>query len=138
MSTFNGYNFTTINRISEWNISGITSLSATFVNCPNFNTDVNNWDTSSVTNITETFASCSSFNHSLENWNITKVSNASQFMSNTGLTPTNLDAIYNSWGPQNVNNGVTISFSPTKYTSAGAAGRADLDVHWTIQDGGIV
>ena len=140
-SMFNGCTFTTINRIGEWNVSSITNLSSTFVNCSNFNDgDINNWTTSSLTNITTTFSNCSSFNQSLANWNITKVSNASGFMQNTGLTPTNLDAIYNGWGYQNITtgSGVTIIFTPTKYTSAGAAGRAALAEHWTVQDGGIV
>ena len=105
-------NLTTINRVNEWNTSAITSIQAMFNNSPNVDINLSNWD---VTNIT----------------------NASQFMSNTGLTPANLDAIYNGWGSQNVNNGVTVDFTPTKYTSAGAAGRADLDVHWTINDGGL-
>ena len=103
---------TTINRINEWNIADIVSVQAMFQECTNLNIDISNWD---VTNIT----------------------NASLFMFNTGLTPANLDAIYNGWGSQNVNNGVTATFTPTKYTSAGAAGRADLDVHWTLQDGGL-
>jgi len=103
---------TTINRINEWNIADIVSVQAMFQECTNLNIDISNWD---VTNIT----------------------NASLFMFNTGLTPANLDAIYNGWGSQNVNNGVTATFTPTKYTSAGAAGRADLDVHWTINDGGL-
>ena len=137
-SMFNSCTFATINRISEWNISGITSLYATFVNCANFNSDVNDWDTSSVTNIQETFAICSSFNHSLENWDVSNVNDAGSFMRNTSLTPTNLDAIYNSWGVQNLNNGVSISFNPTQYTSAGASGRAAMAAHWTINDGGIV
>ena len=105
-------NLTTINRVNEWNTSAITSIQAMFQECTNLNIDISNWD---VTNIT----------------------NASLFMLNTSLTPANLDAIYNGWGSQNVNNGVTATFTPTKYTSAGAAGRADLDVHWTLQDGGL-
>ena len=143
-SLYSMFNFctslTTINRVGEWDISSISNLSSTFVNCPNFNDgNVNNWNTSSLTNITGTFSSCSSFNQSLANWNITKVNNASSFMSNTGLTPTNLDAIYNSWGYQNITtgSGVLINFTPTKYTSAGAAGRAALAEHWTVQDGGL-
>ena len=104
---------TTINRINEWNMSDIISVQAMFQDCANLNIDISNWD-------------------------VTNVGNASEFMLNTSLTPTNLDAIYNGWGPQNVKNGVTATFTPTKYTSAGAAGRADLDVHWTLQDGGIV
>jgi surface protein len=103
---------TTINRINEWNIADIISVQAMFQECTNLNIDISNWD-------------------------VTNVGNASEFMLNTSLTPTNLDAIYNGWGPQNVKNGVTATFTPTKYTSAGAAGRADLDVHWTLQDGGL-
>ena len=103
---------TTINRINEWNIADIVSVQAMFQECTNLNIDISNWDATNITN-------------------------ASLFMFNTGLTPANLDAIYNGWGSQNVNNGVTATFTPTKYTSAGAAGRADLDVHWTLQDGGL-
>ena len=83
------------------------------------------------------FQECTNLNIDISNWDVTNVGNASEFMLNTSLTPTNLDAIYNGWGPQNVKNGVTATFTPTKYTSAGAAGRADLDVHWTLQDGGL-
>ena len=102
----------TINRVDEWNISNITNIVSMFSNCTNLPVNVSDWD-------------------------VTSVANANSFMINTALTPSNLDAIYNGWGSQNVINGVTVDFTPTKYTSAGASGRADLDVHWTIYDGGL-
>jgi surface protein len=83
------------------------------------------------------FSNCNNLNIDVSNWDVTSVTGAISFMQSTALTPTNLDALYNSWGYQNVNNGVTIQFGTTKYTSAGAAGRAALVEHWTINDGGL-
>lgn len=137
--TFNGCdNLTTINRANEWDLSNVISFIATFSGCSNYNQDLTSWNAGGqATSITEMFAGCTSFNQDLSGWDVSNVGNARQSFQNTGLVPANLDAIYNSWGYQNLKNGVTISFFPTKYTSAGAAGRAAMDYHWDIFDGGL-
>ena len=103
---------TTINRINEWDMSNVQNIASMFANCPNL--DIN-----------------------ISNWNVENVFSASNFMVAGKLSTSNLDAIYNSWGYQNLKNGVSISFANSQYSSAGVAGRNELSQHWTITDGGL-
>jgi surface protein len=69
-----------VNRMNEWNISNITTLASTFIQCPNFNTYVGDWDTSNVTDMSRTFdarggvlTTPGNFNQDISKWNTSKV-----------------------------------------------------------------
>nr|WP_315175553.1 BspA family leucine-rich repeat surface protein [uncultured Flavobacterium sp.] len=73
---------TVINRINEWDVSKITSMSGTFANST-FNQNINSWNTSSVTNMSGMFSACP-FNQPLSNWNTSNVTTfRSMFQNNS-------------------------------------------------------
>lgn len=63
------------NTLNNSSVCGpnITSLQATFLECPLYNGDLDNWDTSNVTDMLRTFKLCSVFNGNVENWNTSNV-----------------------------------------------------------------
>jgi surface protein len=108
---------TSINRIGEWNTSGITVMSAMFQGCDQINFNIGTWDVAAVTNF-------------------------SDFMADATPTfsTTNLNAIYNGWSTQSVQSSLSITFGTAEYTTAG--GQAGKNIllgapnNWTITDGG--
>ena len=72
---------------------------------------------------------------------MTSITNASNFMNAAnGLSTANYDRTLSGWSSQSVNNGVSIHFGNSQYSTAtGAAYRATLvSKGWTITDGGAV
>jgi surface protein len=69
----------TVNRMNEWDVSKVTSLSSTFFDSPNFNTYIGDWDTSNVTVMQAIFGITSPlsgvFNQDIGKWNTSKVNN---------------------------------------------------------------
>jgi surface protein len=109
---------TSINRIGEWNTSGVTLMNAMFYGCDQINFNIGTWDVASVTGFTD-------------------------FMPDA--TPTfstaNLDAIYSGWSTQGVQSFLSITFGTAQYTIAGGQAGKDtltsiLLYGWTITDGG--
>ena len=79
------------------------------------------------------------FDQDLSNWNVTSVTQADNFMANAnGLSTTNYDRTLSGWSSQSVNNGVSIHFGGSQYSTAtGLAYRnALVSAGWTITDGG--
>ena len=66
-----------VNRINEWNTSGITSMRQVFEYTRNFNDNIGGWDTSNVTDMWNMFAGAFEFNNggspSINNWNTSNV-----------------------------------------------------------------
>jgi len=155
-----------INRINEWNVSGVTNMRAVFYQS-SFNQDISAWNVSSVTtmiymfyqgffnqniggwnvsNVTDMqqmFFGTDTFNQNIGSWNVSKVTNFSDFMGTktpATFSSSNLDAIYNGWSSRPVLASKNISFGTAKRTSASTAARSILTSapnNWTITDGGI-
>jgi surface protein len=109
---------TNINRIGEWDTSGIVYMGAMFQFCTLINFNIGTWDVGSVTDFTDFMDSAT-----------------------TAFSTTNLDAIYNGWSASGVVNDCSITFGTAQYTIAG--GQAGKDIlnsvlfyNWTIIDGG--
>jgi surface protein len=109
---------TSINRIGEWNTSGVTGMSAMFQGCDQINFNIGTWDVSNVINFTD-------------------------FMDSATPTfsTTNLDAIYNGWSASGVVNDLSITFGTAKYSIAGGLAGKNILIsliyyNWTIIDGG--
>jgi surface protein len=110
---------TNINRIGEWNTSGVTSMNAMFQGCDQINFNIGTWDVAAVTGF-------------------------SDFMDSA--TPTfstaNLDAIYSGWSTQAVQPNLSITFGTAQYTTPGGGlGKLALEQapnFWTITDGGHI
>ena len=81
------------------------------------------------------------FDQDLSNWTVTAITDAGNFMgSANGLSTTNYDRTLSGWSSQSVQNGVSIHFGYSKYSTAtGLAYRNALVASgWTITDGGAV
>jgi len=109
---------TNINRIGEWNTSGVTTMNAMFQFCTLINFNIGTWDVAGVGDFTDFMADAT-----------------------TAFSTTNLDAIYNGWSASGVVNGCSITFGTAEYTTAGGqAGKNILTsvvfYNWTIIDGG--
>jgi surface protein len=109
---------TSINRIGEWDTSGVTFMSAMFQGCDQINFNIGTWDVGSVSDFTDFMADAT-----------------------TAFSTANLDAIYNGWSASGVVNDLSITFGTAEYTTAG--GQAGKDIltslvyyNWTIIDGG--
>ena len=129
--------------ISGWNISGFFALSYMFKNATSFNQPIGSWNLDGLQNkrITNMLENADAFDQDLSNWNVSNVTNATNFMLNaSGLSTTNYDSTLGGWSPQSVQNGVSIHFGNSQYSTAtGAAYRATLvSKGWTITDGGAV
>ena len=96
----NNSNFTTISATDTPNLSGITSLAATFRNTTNLQNinNFNSWDVSNVTSLLETFKSATSFNQSLNSWDVSNVTS----MQDTFLGATSFNGNISSWDVSNV------------------------------------
>jgi surface protein len=127
------------------NLTGVTVLGNMFVYSPSL-TNINRigeWDTSGVTNMNGMFEGCSAINFNIGTWDVENVTDFTNFMANatTAFSTTNLDAIYNGWSASGVQPNCSINFGDAKYSAAGAAGRAALIAapnNWTITDGGLI
>jgi len=137
-STFNS-------DISNWDVSNVDTFYHMFNGATAYNQPMNNWNVEKVRNMQSMFASAFAFQQPLNLWNLNDLITASFFMGQTdgpsGLTYTGYDALLNGWVVDfaALQNGVTISFGNSKFTSAGQAARNILvnDKGWNITDGGL-
>ncbi|WP_294962375.1 BspA family leucine-rich repeat surface protein [uncultured Flavobacterium sp.] len=132
-------------NIGSWNTSSVTNMGSMFASATAFNQDIGSWNTSSVTSMLRMFYNTPVFNQNIGNWNVSNVTNFSSFKQRTapsdlGLSPSNLNALYNGWSSRPVKPSLTIHLGSAKYTSASSASRAILTGapnNWVISDGGI-
>ena len=127
--------------ISNWNVSNVGTMSQMFRSNTTFNQPIGSWNTISLTSINEMFNNADAFDQDLSNWVVTGVTSATNFMVNAnGLSTTNYDRTLSGWSSQAVQNGVSINFGGSQYSTAtGLAYRNALVASgWTITDGGAV
>jgi hypothetical protein len=82
------------------NLSNVSSLSAMFENCTNFEDlkdQIGNWDISTVTDIGAMFENCSLFDESLANWNISNINSMIRILINSGMSQENYDTTLIGW-----------------------------------------
>ena len=60
-------------EINDWDVSNVTDMSNTFLNCETFNEPLNRWDVSNVVIMVDMFSGCIMFNQSLNNWDVSNV-----------------------------------------------------------------
>lgn len=78
---FYSYNFPTINRINEWDVSNIVSMELMFYNATSFNQDLYLWNTSQVTNMQQMFNLAQSFDGNINSWNTSSVTNMQEMFN---------------------------------------------------------
>jgi len=59
--------------ISNWNVSGVTSMERTFKDAKHFVCDLSRWDVSSVTNMLRMFEGANAFDSDLSGWDVSNV-----------------------------------------------------------------
>lgn len=74
--TFNGCtSLTTINKINNWDVSGIIDMNGMFFGATSFNQSLSGWNVSNVTGMEAMFANASTFNQPLSVWDVSSVTN---------------------------------------------------------------
>ena len=89
---------TTIDGLSKWNISGVTSINEMFRDASSFNQDISSWDTSSVTTMSNMFNGASSFNQDISTWDTSNVTD----MKNMFRKATSFNQDISTWDTSNV------------------------------------
>ena len=126
--------------LSLWDMIGVLSCSNMFQACLNFNGNISTWNVSTIVNFASFLFQSSSFDQDLSLWNPASCTSMNYMLSNTGLSPANLDLIYNSWSLLTLQPNVVFRADPTQYTALGQLGRDTLvnaPNNWTITDGGL-
>ena len=126
-------------------LTGMTDLTFMFGGCTSFTSinRIDEWNTSGVINMNTMFQFCDQINFNIGTWNVAAVTDFTDFMADATPTfsTTNLNAIYNGWINFALQSNINISFGTAQYTAASASGRATLvgfSYNWTITDGGII
>ena len=69
--------------MSQWDVSNVTDMDATFAFCEKFNQDLSKWDVKNVINMLRAFDGASIYNQDLSKWNVGNVINCEDFSKNT-------------------------------------------------------
>ena len=130
------------NQPLTFDTSSVEFMNRMFRDATAFNQNISSWNTGAVTDMNQMFRGATAFNQNIGTWNVENVTNFSGFMqgkTDATFSTTNLDAIYNGWSTQAVQQFLNITFGTAKYTGAGVAGRLVLTGTklWTITDGGL-
>jgi surface protein len=91
--------------LTNWDVSGATSMLSMFSGCSSFNQDLSMWDVSSVTNFATIFFNASSFNQNLGAWQLNSgLTTMSQIFRNSGMSTANYTDTIVAWANQVFNN----------------------------------
>ncbi|MEQ9300310.1 MAG: BspA family leucine-rich repeat surface protein [Cyclobacteriaceae bacterium] len=82
------------------NLSAATTLSSSFEDCPNFDSDIGHWNTSNIQTMQDMFKGATSFNQDINSWDVSKVSNMREMFR--GASSFNQDL--NDWDVSKVTN----------------------------------
>lgn len=72
---FNNCSSLTTENYTNWDVSTITNMFATFYRATNFNGNISNWNVGNVTTMQALFGYCIKFNQDLSAWDVSKVTN---------------------------------------------------------------
>jgi len=92
----NCYSLSTIQNISNWDVSNVQNMYWMFTNASSFNSDISNWIVSGVTNMSHMFSS-TPYNNPLSGWNVSNVQNMSSMFSSSFF-----DSDISGWDVSNV------------------------------------
>jgi surface protein len=91
---------TSVNGISSWDVSNVTSMSNIFNSATAFNQNIGGWNVSNVNNMFAMFAYATSFNQYIKSWNVSSVTNMTSMFE--GATAFNGDIT--AWNVSSVTN----------------------------------
>ncbi|CAD7953020.1 unnamed protein product [Amoebophrya sp. A120] len=84
--------------ISQWDVSGATTMELMFYENKDFNQPLDAWNTSRVTNLQYCFAGCLAFDQDIRQWDVSKVTNMEGMFS----CAVNFDRDLNGWDVRKV------------------------------------
>ncbi|CAL2078467.1 conserved protein of unknown function precursor containing a type A C-terminal secretion signal [Tenacibaculum sp. 190524A02b] len=68
-------------KMNNWDVSKITSISQTFAECSLFNENIGDWEFTVLDNLSGTFKEATSFNQNIANWNVSTADDFSDTFS---------------------------------------------------------
>lgn len=83
--------------ISNWDFSNVTDMAAMFMQSKGFNQDISLWDVSNVTHMDSMFYFSIIFNKDISNWQFNENVTLENFVSSSGIDPTNYQALLQSF-----------------------------------------
>lgn len=136
---FRGVGSCNINRIAEWDFSGVNSIDEFFFGAV-VEGDFSLWDVSNIVDMSSVMrGNTYSNNVDFSKWDISKVTDMYYAFPSLQTNYAYLDAIYNTWVNLPPKPNIQINFGAAKYTAAGQAARDTLvnTYAWSIGDGGL-
>ena len=128
--------------LSNWDTSKATQMEVMFSSALSFNQPLNNFNVSNVTAMYGMFQNAKAFNQDLSSWNFNKEVNLTNFVFNSGLSPTNYDKLLVKLASIDWTGRATpkvLGADGLRYTSTGEVGRNTLvNAGWTINDNGKI
>jgi hypothetical protein len=97
-----------------------------FSSATTFNQDIGGWTTTSVQNLNQMFFGATAFDQDLSTWDPSSFTNVDGMFNESGLSPTNYNAILNTWSADTLSAGQIFGVTGLIYTSAGVSGRNAL------------
>ncbi|UOC57735.1 BspA family leucine-rich repeat surface protein [Mycoplasmopsis bovis] len=85
-------------NLEKWDTSNIESMSKTFLQAKNFNTDISNWKTDKVKNMSYMFFAAKKFSKNLDKWNTANVENMNRMFQEAEAFNGNIST----WDTKNV------------------------------------
>ena len=102
---------TTYGEINTWDVSGVTDMTAVFINRSNFNSDIGCWDVSNVTSMYRMFREATKFNQDIGDWDTSSVTDMSGMFR--GATKFNQDI--GSWNTSKVTSMYAMFYRATAF-----------------------
>lgn len=110
--------FGTFNEdLSAWNVSGVTSFSLMFSECPAFNANLSAWNVGSATNFSTMFGNNLSQTTDFSSWNVSNGVNFSGMFRN--CTNGSFNWTINSWNMSNATNTSTMFQGASSWANGG-------------------
>lgn len=123
--------------ITGWDVSGVQRFNTMFREAVSFNRDIGDWDVSGAVRMFGMFEGAESFDQNLGNWNVENVSEFGHetygFLSRSGLSRENYDAMLEGWSQLNLWDSQTIDAEGLLYCD-GADARQNIidDFGWSF------
>ena len=118
-------------NFSAWDVSGCIEFKSCFLNCSNFNGNIDNWDMSGATALGNPsfgnfgmFTGCTSFNRDISNWDVSNVTIFAGLFNNCDSFDQNLS----SWNMSSAQNVIGMFSFCALFNNGGSDGIKNWDV----------
>lgn len=118
-------------NLSSWDVSGCTEFKSCFLNCINFNGNIDNWNMSSALTLGNPsfnnfgmLSGCTSFNRDIGGWDVSNVTVFAGLFNNCDAFDQNLS----SWNMSSAQNVISMFYSCALFNNGGSDGIKNWDV----------